>query len=60
MFVDIHTEIAEGDADEQNARHTQRHPGDLEFAQHDTQRHDQRQNQHRVGHASAPKRLGAK
>ena len=60
VFIDVHAEIAEADADEQNARHAQRHAGDLEFAQHDTQRHDQRQNQHRVGHTSAPKRLGAK
>ena len=60
VLVDVHAEIAERDADEQNTRHPQRHPGDLHLAQHDAECDDQRQDHHRVGDTAAPKRLGTK
>ena len=54
MAVDVHPVPSESDPHEQDARYAERHAGNPDFAEHDPQRHDQRENQHRVGYASAP------
>ena len=60
MLVDVHAEITEGNADEQNARYAQRHSGNLHLAQNNAEGDDQRQHQHRMSHTASPKRLGTK
>lgn len=59
VCVDVHAQVAESDADEKNARNAQRYAGDFRLAEHDAQGDDQCQNQHGVGHSSAPQRFGA-
>lgn len=59
MLVELHPEMAERDSDEKNPRHAEPDSADFELAERDAERDHQRENQHRVGDASAPERAVA-
>lgn len=57
VLVEPHPEVAEDDTDKKDPGNAQRDTGYLDFAQHDPQCNNQREDQHRMGDAAAPERF---
>ena len=59
VFVDIEAEVAESDADKENARNAQRDARDFNFSEHCSEGDNQGQNKHRMCITSTPERIAA-